>query len=283
MYSYDSSHQNSWSKSSGGEEWENWRNFRRGIWRKSEEWCDRWSKDGGRYSSFCIITEHLSSEKCWFGGKTQKKGRIVLRGDFVKDDSGSHAVFAEQGSSASQMKATKIMDIIFRLPGCDGQAADAVSACSQVIGSFSQITANSKIRSVQTFGFVYNDTNSLSHGPVWKTQSFLLNTICTVILWHDWECFFVHREKGLFLSVCGWFKIGWKKTKHWFDVETTQQKSRSCMLGMHSKTMRNKQRYCGQLQNHVWIANFSGRTEKLPYSENLRIRSWSYDVEGNAN
>ena len=45
---------------------------------------------------------------------------------FVKDDSGSHAVFTEQGSSASQMTAAKIMDIISRLPGCDGQAADAV-------------------------------------------------------------------------------------------------------------------------------------------------------------
>ena len=28
-------------------------------------------------------------------------------------------------------------------------------------------------------------------------------------------------------------------------------------LGLHSKTMRNKQRYCGQIQNHVRIANFS--------------------------
>ena len=30
------------------------------------------------------------------------KGRVVLRGDIVKDDSGSFAVFTEQGSSASQ-------------------------------------------------------------------------------------------------------------------------------------------------------------------------------------
>ena len=65
--------------------------------------------------------------------KHQKyKGRVVLRGDIVKDDSGSYAVFTEQGSSASQMTAAKIMDIISRLPGCDGQAADAVSACTQV-------------------------------------------------------------------------------------------------------------------------------------------------------
>ena len=50
----------------------------------------------------------------------------------MKDDSGSSAVFTEQGSSASQMTAAKVMDIISRLPGCDGQAADAVSAYTQV-------------------------------------------------------------------------------------------------------------------------------------------------------
>ena len=51
--------------------------------------------------------------------KHQKyKGRVVLRGDFVKDESGSYAVFTEQGSSASQMTAAKVTDIISRLPGC---------------------------------------------------------------------------------------------------------------------------------------------------------------------
>ena len=65
--------------------------------------------------------------------KHQKyKGRVVLRGDIVKDDSGSCAVFTEHGSSASQMTAARVMDIISRLLGCDGQTADAVSAFSQV-------------------------------------------------------------------------------------------------------------------------------------------------------
>ena len=41
-------------------------------------------------------------------------------------------MFTEQGSSASQMTAAKVMDIISRLPGCAGQAADAVSAYTQV-------------------------------------------------------------------------------------------------------------------------------------------------------
>ena len=53
--------------------------------------------------------------------KHQKyKGGVVLRGDNLKDDSGSYAVFTEQGSSASQMTAAKVMDIISRLPGCAG-------------------------------------------------------------------------------------------------------------------------------------------------------------------
>ena len=60
------------------------------------------------------------------------KGRVVLRGDTVKDDSGSYAAFTEQGSSASQMTAAKVMDVIARLPGCAGPAADAVSAHTQV-------------------------------------------------------------------------------------------------------------------------------------------------------
>ena len=60
------------------------------------------------------------------------KGRVVLRGDIVKDDSESYAVFTEQGSSASQMTAAKVMDIISRLPGCAGQAADGVSGYTLV-------------------------------------------------------------------------------------------------------------------------------------------------------
>ena len=60
------------------------------------------------------------------------KGRVVLRGDTVKEYSGSYAVFIEQGSSASQMTAAKVMDIVSRLPWCAGQAADAVSAYTQV-------------------------------------------------------------------------------------------------------------------------------------------------------
>ena len=78
-------------------------------------------------------------------------------------------------------------------------------------------------------------------------------------------------KRIILICVCGWHKIGWKETKHWSDVENTQQRSRlgrtniflgSCILGLHSKTMPNEQRYCRQLQNHVWIANFRGENSK---------------------
>ena len=115
------------------------------------------------------------------------KGRVVFRGDIVKDDSGSYAVFTEQGSSASQMTAAKIMDIISRLPGCAGQAADAVSACTQVKKEDAPKLLKIPNRNVQTFRFVYHDTIGRSHGPVWKTQSFFLNEIYMVILWQDYN------------------------------------------------------------------------------------------------
>ena len=156
--------------------------------------------------------------------KHQKyKGRVVLRGDIVKDDSGSYAVFTEQGSSASQMTAAKIMDIISRLPGCDGQAADAVSAETQVkMEDAHKLLKKFQNRNVQTFGFVYHDTNGRNHGPdmddpVVPLERNLYGHPLAGLLWEkqfekillkhgwekipNWECLFVHREKGLFLSV----------------------------------------------------------------------------------
>ena len=50
----------------------------------------------------------------------------------MKDDSGSYAVFTGQGPSGSQMTAARAMDVSARRPGCAEQAADAVSAHTQV-------------------------------------------------------------------------------------------------------------------------------------------------------
>ena len=60
------------------------------------------------------------------------KGRIVFRGDIVKDEDGQFAVFTEQGASASSMEAAKFMDAVARMPGNDGQDSDALGAYTQV-------------------------------------------------------------------------------------------------------------------------------------------------------
>ena len=156
--------------------------------------------------------------------KHQKyKGRVVLRGDIVKDNSGSYAVFTEQGSSASQMTAAKVMDIISRLPGCDGQAADAVSAYTQVkmedAHKLLKIPKSEcpdiwirlprhkwpKSWSSMQDPVVPLERNLYGHplaGLLWERQ------FEKVLLKHgwekipNWECLFVHREKGLYL--CMW-------------------------------------------------------------------------------
>ena len=98
-------------------------------------------------------------------------GRVVLRGDVVKDNSGAYAVFTEQGSSASQMTAAKVMDVIARLPDCDGQASDAVSAYTQVK------TADApRLLGLQC---VYHDPAAQNRGTKFKTQWYRLKETCT--------------------------------------------------------------------------------------------------------
>ena len=65
---------------------------------------------------FATLTDMCHLKKAELEPQLQKyKGRVVLRGDIVKDDSGAYAVFTEQGLSASQMTAAQVMDVIARL------------------------------------------------------------------------------------------------------------------------------------------------------------------------
>ena len=149
----------------------------------------------------------------------------------MKDDSGSYAVFTEQGSSASQRTAAKVMDIISRLPGCEGQAADTVSACTQV-----QMEDAPKLLKIpksecrdiwirlrrhkwpkswssmedSVVRLERNLHGHLSAGLLWESSAGLLSERqFEKIRWkYGWEkipnleCLFVHRKKkGLFLSV----------------------------------------------------------------------------------
>ena len=89
----------------------------------------------------------------------------MLRGDIVKDY-GVHAVFAKQRSSASQMTAAEVMDVIASLPHCDGQASDAVSAYTQVKMEDAPKPDCSQFQdqNVLMYGYVFHDTDGRNHG-----------------------------------------------------------------------------------------------------------------------
>ena len=57
--------------------------------------------EGREDSSFFYTKGHMPSQKLGVGTQVQKyKGRVVLRGDIVKDDSGSYAAFTKHGPSS---------------------------------------------------------------------------------------------------------------------------------------------------------------------------------------
>ena len=80
-------------------------------------------------------------------------------------------MFAELSSSASKMTAAKVVDVTARLPGCDGQAADAVSAYTSIIGGCSKIAQNSQNQNVQMFGHVFHDTSGPNHGEKGRSRA----------------------------------------------------------------------------------------------------------------
>ena len=74
-------------------------------------------------------------------------------------------------------------------------------------------------------------------------------------------------KRIILICVCGWHEIGWKETKSWSDVETSDQRSRfgrtnifpgSRILGLHSKT----QIIYGQNSGNQWESTPSWRRSK---------------------
>ena len=124
------------------------------------------------------------------------------------------------------MTAAKIMEIISRLPGCDGQAADAVSAYTQVkTGRCSRIVENSQIgmsRHLDSSTTTQMAKMIVQYGRSSRSSSLKMNLyghplaglLCErqfekILLKHgwekipNWECLSVHREKD-YSSLCMW-------------------------------------------------------------------------------
>ena len=186
------------------------------------------------------------------------------------------------------MTAAKVMDIISRLPGVQDKQRTQYPFFSQVKMDDAQTLLKipksecpdiwmrlprhkwPKSSFSMEDSVVPLEPNLNGHllaGLLWERQ------FEKILLKYGWEGMLICTpwRRIILISVFGWHKIGWKETKSWSDVESTQQRSWfgrtniipwSCFPGVYSKTMWNKQRYCGQLQNHVRIANVSGVSRK---------------------
>ena len=107
-----------------------------------------------------------------------------------------------------------------------------------------------------------------------------------------WECFFVHREKGLLLSVCmDDIKLAGKKQNinpMWkvLNKEVDLGEPTSFLDHVH---VGCTQRQC-EISKDIVDNNRTmfesripaGANEKLPRSENIGISLWSYDMENHA-
>ena len=92
---------------------------------KSEKEVIDEARTSGFTVHFASLMDMCHLKNAELEAKHQKyNGRVVFRGDVVKDDSGSYAVFTEQGSSASQMTATET-DAEYQLGGTHVKMEDA--------------------------------------------------------------------------------------------------------------------------------------------------------------
>ena len=288
----------------------NWKRFRNGTWRNSEV-RNKWSMKHGHRAHFASLMDTCRLKNAELETKHQEhKGRLVLQSDMVKDDSGSYAVITEQWSSTFQMTAAKIMDIISRLPDCDGQTTDAISAYTQAKnGRCSQIFENSQIgvhldSSTTTQMAKIMVHHGRSNRSPWKE-------FCMVIFWQD-----CHGKSNLTISC--WNAAGRKftignvslfivKRDHsylclWMTENWLERNKLLIRCGKHStkKLIWENQRlssimytWCA-LKDHVKQAKMLqtisepcsncelARGEKLPFPQNLRISSWSCDMTGHA-
>ena len=77
------------------------------------------ARNKGRKVHFASLMDLCHLENLELDPQYQKyKGRVVLRGDIVKDDSGSYAVSTARFICVRNDGCKKEMNIISRLPGC---------------------------------------------------------------------------------------------------------------------------------------------------------------------
>ena len=105
------------------------------------------ARTAGAKVHFASLMDICHLKNAELEAKHQKyKGRVVLRGDIVKDDFGSYAVFTEQESSASQIDSSKRHGYHLQIAGLRWTSSRrSISLYPSENGRCSQIVQNSKI------------------------------------------------------------------------------------------------------------------------------------------
>ena len=108
----------------------------------------------------------------------------------------------------------------------------------------------------------------------------------------NWECLFVHHEKGLFLSVyVDDTKLAgkkqnldptWKVLNKEVDLEEPTSFLDHVYLGCTQRKCQISKDTVDNCRTMLESRISAGGLEKLPFSQNLRISSWSYDMAGHA-
>ena len=156
------------AKAAAEREWENLKRCRHGSWRKSgtKKEVTAEVRNERKTAHVRQWIYDISEIRSW--SHSLRNNRVVPGGDIVEDDPGSCAVFfwariigVTNGGCKSQGQQIKTSRTFRTGSWCSIRLYPGKN------GRCSTIIENSQSQNVQTFGFVYHDTNGINHGPVW--------------------------------------------------------------------------------------------------------------------
>ena len=200
------------------------------------------------------------------------------------------------------MTAVKIMDVISRLPGCEGQAADAVSVKTKV--KMEDVHKLLKIPKsecpdvwIRLPRYKWPKSWSSTEDPVFFLERNLYGHLLAGLLWErqfeeillripNWECLFVHREKGLFLFVyVDDMKLAgkkqnldpmWKVLNKEVDLGEPTSFLDHVYLGCTQRQCEASQNIVDNYRTMFESRISAGGLEKLPFPQNIRISSYGF-------
>ena len=295
----------------------NWRKFRRGTWQKSEA-RNRWSRKQGR-RALQFILPHWWTSVIWRmpnWKQSTKNTKVELHFEATLWKIILDLMQYSLNKGLQHLKWQRLRSWISS-PDCLVAMDKQQTQCLLIPRYEWNMLPNYwkfPNRNVQTFVFVYHDTNGQNHGPAWKTQSFvplkrnLYGHLLAGLLWEkqfekillqhgwekvsNWECLFVHRETGLFLSVyVDDIKLAgrkqnidpmWNVLNKEVDLGEPTSFLHHVYLGCTPRQCEISKDIVDNYRTMFKSRISAGGTVKLPYSENFRISSWSFDMEGHA-